>query len=319
MASRKPLVYLSERLHEEVQGMVDEHFTVLLPDSPELESRRGDVLAFLCINSLVVSGKELEAFPSLKVVSNHGVGCDHIDLSACKSRGVKVGNTPDVLTDATADMGMALLLASARRIREGDIIARDPSTRAFDGNWFGYEVTGSVLGIVGMGRIGIKVAQRALGFGMKILYNKRRRQEEDIERALSAEYYPSLHEMLPKCDFVMLIVPGTKENDKMFSVKEFQAMKRTGVLVNIGRGSVVDQEALVSALTDGTIAAAGIDVTNPEPLPRDHPLLKLQNLTISLHAGASTMRTNRKVVQLMIENALCGVEGKPLVCEVSTT
>lgn len=216
-------------------------------------------------------------------------------------------------------MAFALLLASARRVCEGDIIARDPSTSSFPENWFGYEVSNSTLGIIGMGRIGIKVAQRGLGFGMKILYNKRKRQTESVEKAkaLSAEYYPSLREMLPKCDFVVLVVPGTKENNKMFSTEEFAAMKKTAVLVNIGRGSTMDQEALVAALTNGTIAAAGIDVTSPEPLPRDHPLLKLTNLTITPHTGCATLRTRRKMVQIVIDNALCALEGKPLRYEVT--
>lgn len=313
----KPLVYQNTRLHEELQKMVEEEFCVLWPDSPDLETKRNEVLAFI-VTKGPASSKELSRFPALKVIGNHGVGCDHIDLPFCKAHGIKVGNTPDVLANATADMGLALLLASARRIREGDIMARDPSTQAFQLNWFGYEVSGATLGIVGMGKIGTKVAQRALGFDMKILYNNRRRQDESIERALSAEYYPSLHGMLPKCDFVILVIPGTKENTKMFSVEEFTAMKRTAVFVNIGRGSVVDQDALVAALTDGTIAAAGIDVSTPEPLPRDHPLLKLPNLTISPHTGSATLNTRRKMVKLVIDNVLCGLEGKPLVCEVNT-
>ena len=314
-SQQKPVVYQNKRLLDVLQEMVEEQFHVLFQDSPDLETRRSEVVAYACVGGSA-RGSDLDKFPALKVIGNHGVGCDHIDLPHCKSRGIKVGNTPDVLADATADLGLALLLSSARRIREGDIIARDPSTRAFDMNWFGYEVSGATLGIVGMGKIGIKVAQRALGFGMKILYNKRRQQEESIEKALSAEYYPSLHEMLPKCDFVVLVIPGTKENAKMFSTEEFKAMKKTAVFVNIGRGSTVDQEALLAALTDGTIAAAGIDVTSPEPLPRDHPLLKLPNLTISPHMGSATLDTRRKIVQLVIDNVLCGLEGKPLISEV---
>jgi glyoxylate reductase len=313
-SKQKPLAYQNRLLHADLQGVLDEKFSVLFPDSPDLKARRKDVVAYICAGG-PVGREELDRFPALKVIGNHGVGCDHIDLQACRTRGIKVGYTPDVLADATADMGFALLLASARRVREGDIIARDPSTRNFDMHLFGYEVSGTTLGIVGMGKIGIKVAQRALGFNMKVLYNKRRRQEESVEKALSAEYYPALHEMLPKCDYVMLVIPGTKENDKMFSVAEFKAMKKTAVFVNIGRGSVVDQEALVAALTDGTIAAAGVDVTNPEPLPRDHPLLKLQNLTITPHKGSATLNTRRKMVQLVIDNILCGLEGRPLVCE----
>lgn len=312
----KPLVYQSLRFHEEQQKLVDAVFHVVWPDSAELESRRKEIVG-LIPNKIRVDANLLDQFPGLKVIGNHGVGCDHIDVPACKARGIRVGNTPDVLSDAAADMAMALLLASARRIREGDAIARDPSTTCFVPNWFGHEVTGSTLGIVGMGKIGIKVAQRALGFGMKILYNKRRRQDESIERSLSAKYYPSLHNMLPECDFVVLVVPGTKENDKMFSTREFGAMKRSGILVNVGRGSVVDQEALCAALAEGTIAAAGVDVTSPEPLPRDHPLLKLPNLTISPHTGSATLPTRLKMVRLVIDNILCGIEGKPLVCEVN--
>ena len=315
MARAKPLAYQIYRLHEELQGLIEERFSVLWPHSPELEAKRKGVVAFLCPRG-TVDGKLLDKFPSLKVVSNHGVGCDHIDLSACSARGIKVGNTPEVLGDVVADMAFALLLASARRVREGDIIARDPSTFSLPENWFGYEVSNSTLGIVGMGRIGIKVAQRGLGFGMKILYNKRQRQTENVEKALSAEYHPFLREMLPKCDFVVLVLPGTKENDKMFSTEEFASMKKTAVLVNVGRGSTVDQEALVAALTNGTIAAAGIDVTSPEPLPRDHPLLKLTNLTITPHRGTATLCTRQKMAHLVVENALCALEGKPLRYEV---
>ena len=196
----KPVVFQSGgTIQKELQSMVNEKFSLLFPDSPDLEVRKKEVQGFICANGIVPVGKkELDQFPSLKVVGNNGVGCDHIDFQACHARGIKVGNTPDVLSDTTADMGFALLLASARRIREGDIIARDPSTTSFDMNWFGYEVSGATLGIVGMGKIGTKIARRALGFDMNILYNKRKRQEESIEKELSAEYYPSLLEMLPK-------------------------------------------------------------------------------------------------------------------------
>ena len=168
-----------------------------------------------------------------------------------------------------------------------------------------------------MGRIGCKVARRALGFDMKILYNKRRRQDESVEKALSAEYCPSLHDMLPRCDFVMSIIPGMKENEKMFSTREFQAMKRSAVFVDIGRGSVVDQEAMARALSEGTIAAAGVDVTSPEPLPRDHPLLQLPNLTITPHVGNATLNCRRRMLRLAINNLLCGLEGRSCECEVT--
>ena len=316
MESReKPLLYQGDRYPDELQEMIENVFCVLRPDDPDLEAKKKEVVAF--VQHVPIDDKLLDQFPALKVIGNHGVGYDHIDVPACLSRGIKIGYTPKVVDDATADMAFALLLSSARRVCEGDSIVRDPSTTSFDMNWFGYQVTGATLGIIGMGSIGMKIAKRALGFSMKILYNKRHRHEESVEKALSAEYYASLHEMLPKCDFVVLAIPGIKENKKMFSTKEFGAMKKTAILVNIGRGSVVDQEALYSALVDGTIAAAGLDVTSPEPLPRDHPLLKLPNLTISPHTGTATLHARRKMVQLIIDNILCGLQGKPLVYEVA--
>ena len=321
--AQKPLVYFNHRfthkLHDELLKMVEDVFTVIWPHSEELETRKNQIEGMIVYYGCTIKdSKLLDQFPALKAISSTAVGYDNIDVALCASRGIKVYacNLPGTSEDATADLGFALLLASARRIREGDMIGHDPSNTFFD-NLFGYEVSGSTLGIVGMGKIGCRVARRALGFDMKILYNKRTRQDESVEKALSAEYCPSLHDMLPRCDFVMLIIPGTKENEKMFSTREFQAMKRSAVFVNIGRGSVVDQEAMARALSEGTIAAAGVDVTSPESLPRDHPLLQLPNLTITPHMGSATLNTRRKITRLMIENLLCGLEGRPCECEVT--
>ena len=314
----KPLLLQGVRFPEELQKLIDRVFTVIFLDSPTLDTHRKDIEALLsCKLPRYIDGHLLDQYPSLKVIGSHGVGTDHINISDCHSRGIKVGYTPDVLSDATADMSFALLLSCARRVCEGDKLARSSCVDPLEVKCLGYEVTGSTLGIIGLGRIGKKIAQRGLGFRMKVLYNKRRRLDETEERELSVEYYASIQEMLPKCDFVILVIPGTKENDKMFSTSEFKAMKKTAVLVNVGRGSVLDQEALAEALRGGTIAAAGVDVTSPEPLPRDHPLLQMPNLTITPHIGSATMRTRKKMVQLVIDNILCGLKGEPLVCEVA--
>ena len=274
----KPFVLQGLKLPDDQQEIVDKAFNAIVWDSPDLQERKGDIKALLvCKNPRRVDSAFLEQWPSIQVVSNYGVGVDRIDVAACKLRGVKVGNTPDVLSGATADMAFALLLASARRVCEGDKIARSSGTDSYDLNWLGTEVTGSTIGIIGMGRIGRKIAERASGFRMNILYNKRNRLDEDSERELSLTYHSNLLDMLPECDFVVLVIPGSKENHKMFSVAEFKAMKKTAIFVNVGRGITVDQEALLSALTDGGIAAAGVDVTDPEPLPKDHPLLQLPN------------------------------------------
>jgi len=314
----KPLVLLQKRmtdLPDELKRLIEKEFETIYWESPERDKRKREVQA-LIIRDEIVDGDLLNEFPSVRVISNHGVGVDHIDLNACRSRGIRVGNTPDVVSGATADMAVALLLSCARRVCEGDEIARSPTTYSFDLNWLGCEVTGSTVGVVGMGRIGKKIASRLLGFNMKVLYNKRSRLDKDTENKLALTYYGNLLDMLPECDFVVLVVPGNEENYRMFSVEQFKAMKKSAMFVNVARGSVVNQDALVNALTKGEIAAAGIDVTDPEPLPRDHPLLHCPNITISPHVGVGTMKTRVKMVQLIVDNILCGLKGQPLVCEV---
>ena len=281
--SKKSLVYQEREVHPEQQAILDAAFSMVRPG--EVEGREKDVVAIFCCKIPKITGELLDRFPNVKVVGNHGVGYDHIDLQACKARGVRVSNTPDVLSGTTADMAFSLLLAAARRVVEGNAIAKHPNTTSFDGNWFGRQVCGATIGIVGLGRIGLEVAKRACGFDMNVLYHNRHRRPTEVEEQVRATYIPSLHELLRRADFVVAAVPGSKENFQLFGKAEFSAMKRTGVFINIARGSLVDQEALVQALREGTIAAAGLDVTQPEPLPRDHPLLSLSNLTITPHTG----------------------------------
>ncbi|KAF7646694.1 hypothetical protein LDENG_00183720 [Lucifuga dentata] len=258
----------------------------------------------------------LRLLPSLKVVSNGGVGIDHLDVPYITSLGVKVANTPGVVSDATADMAMALLLASARTIVEGYKIAVDPKATCIPQRLMGVEVTGSTLGIVGMGNIGYKIAQRSKGFDMKILYHNRNRRSAEDEQAEGASYCESLDDLLRRSDFVMLAVNLTPETKGLISRRELSLMKPTATLVNISRGLVVDQDALVEALQSGTIRAAALDVTYPEPLPRDHPLLSMPNVLITPHIGTNTYPTTRKMVCMMVENALAAVNGLPVPNEV---
>ena len=314
----KPLVLLQKDMMDipdELKRLIESEFEAMFWESPDVDKRKSDVQALLFRDD-IIDGELLDQFPSVRVVSNHGVGTDHIDVAACRARGIRVGNTPDVVTGATADMAVALLLSCARRVCEGDQIARSPTTSSFNMNWLGSEVTGSTIGVVGMGRIGQKIASRVLGFSMKVLYNKRNRLDKDMEDKLALTYYSSMEDMLPECDFVVLVVPGSEENRQMFSIRQFKAMKNSAIFVNIGRGTVVDQDALVDALAEGEIAAAGLDVTDPEPLPRDHPLLSNPNITISPHIGVGTMKTRAKIIQLVVDNILCGLKGEPLICEV---
>uniref|UniRef100_A0A667XAC7 Glyoxylate reductase/hydroxypyruvate reductase n=1 Tax=Myripristis murdjan TaxID=586833 RepID=A0A667XAC7_9TELE len=254
----------------------------------------------------------LRLLPSLKVIASGGVGIDHLDLLFIASLGVKVTNTPGVVSDATADIGMGLLLASARKIRllqkQFEVITNVwwhiASLNVF--------VTGSTLGIIGMGHIGYKIAQRGKGFEMKILYHNRNR------RAVGATYCENMDDLLRRSDFVMLAVNLTPETTGLIGQRELSLMKPTATLVNVSRGLVVDQDALVKALQSGTIHAAALDVTHPEPLPRDHPLLSLPNVLITPHVGCSTYQTIRRMVEVMVENARAAMNGLPIPNEVKS-
>lgn len=258
-----------------------------------------------------VDGPLLDRCPAVKIVSNHGVGVDHIDVPACAARQVLVGNTPGCLDASTADMTLALLLAAARTVVIGDAFARSPGFTHYDpSNMIGREVTGSTLGIIGLGRIGRQVARRARGFDMRVLYYGRTRQVA-AEQTLNAEYAP-LDRLLAESDFVTLNCPLTAETTGLIGAAQLAQMKRSAILVNMARGGVVDHAALHHALTHGVIAAAALDVTEPEPLPRNHPLLKLPNLVIAPHLGSASDKTRKRMQEMTVENLRAGLHGDPL-------
>jgi len=248
----------------------------------------------------------------LRVVSHYAVGYDNIDVAACARRGVAVGNTPGVLTETTADLAWALLMAAARRLPEGDRYVRA-------GNWrtwgpmllMGPDVHGATIGIVGFGRIGQAVARRAQGFGMEILYHDMNRLPDEITQPLGARYV-SLEELLALSDFVSLHVNLTEETRHLINAYTLAAMKPTAVLVNTSRGAVIDQIALADALRDGVIWAAGLDVTDPEPISMDDPLVGLDNCLIVPHIASASRATRGKMAQMAAANLLAGVRGEPL-------
>nr|XP_010959877.2 putative ribosome-binding factor A, mitochondrial isoform X1 [Camelus bactrianus]XP_045377928.1 putative ribosome-binding factor A, mitochondrial isoform X1 [Camelus bactrianus]XP_045377930.1 putative ribosome-binding factor A, mitochondrial isoform X1 [Camelus bactrianus]XP_045377934.1 putative ribosome-binding factor A, mitochondrial isoform X1 [Camelus bactrianus]XP_045377939.1 putative ribosome-binding factor A, mitochondrial isoform X1 [Camelus bactrianus]XP_045377942.1 putative riboso len=210
----------------------------------------------------------LRSLPSLRIVASAGAGLDHLDLALIASSGVKVASTPHAVSSPTADLGMALLLAAARRVVEGHQLAVSPDTEKFSINWMGQGVTGATLGIIGMGSIGYKIAQRARAFEMKILYHNRKRRKLEEEGAVGATYCARLDDLLQWSDFVMLAVSLTPQTQGLVGRRELSLMKPSATLINIGRGPLVDQDALVEALQTGVIKAAALDVTSPEPLPR---------------------------------------------------
>lgn len=241
----------------------------------------------------------LDAAPRLRVVANMAVGYDNIDVPACTEHGIAVTNTPGVLTDATADMTWALLLAAARRLPEGERAVRAGTWGPWNPTWLlGRRVSGATLGIVGPGRIGAAVARRAAGFGMTVLYHGRR------EVAGFPGEPVSLDTLLSRSDFVSMHVPLTAETVGMCDAGFFARMRPDAIFVNTTRGGVVDQAALLAALRDGAIGGAALDVTTPEPLPSDDPLLTAPNLVVAPHLGSATEETRTRMAALAVDSLL---------------
>jgi glyoxylate reductase len=261
----------------------------------------------------IVNGELMDKVPNIKVISNHGVGVDHISLKDAQARGIPVGNTPGVLDGATADMGFCLLMAAARRLVKAVSIARfhiDDSKLKRSEAFLGREIHGASLGIVGLGRIGLQVARRAVGFDMDVSYYNRNRRI-DIESKLGVTY-KSLDELLATSDYIMLCVPLTDETTRLIGADELRLMRPTATLINIARGAVVDTDALTIALAENWIYAAGLDVTDPEPLPKGHPLLTLDNVIVAPHIGSATVQTRQKMAELSVQNLLAGLAGETL-------
>jgi glyoxylate reductase len=257
------------------------------------------------------------AGPQLKVVSNYAVGFDNIDVPAVSARGIPAGNTPGVLTETTADLAFALLMAAARRLPEGDHYVRD-------GKWktwgplllLGPDVHGATIGIIGFGRIGQAMARRARGFGMKVLYQDVHRVDPAVEAELDATFLP-LEEMLPRADFVSLHTNLTPETTGMIDAEKLSWMKPNAVLVNTSRGPVIDHAALAAALRSGRIFAAALDVTDPEPIPLDDPLVGLGNCLIVPHIASASQATRAKMAEMAAANLLAGVRGERLPTPVN--
>jgi glyoxylate reductase len=249
--------------------------------------------ALLALLTDRVDGDLLDAAPSLRAVANYAVGTDNVDLNAATSRGIPVGNTPDVLTETTADLAFALMLAAARRVVEADSAVRAGEWPEWQPDAFlGHDVHGAVLGIVGFGRIGRAVARRAEGFGMTVLHGL------------------PLDELLERSDFVSVHVPLTPETRGMIGARELGLMKKTAILVNTARGPLVDTAALEQALRSGAIAGAALDVTDPEPLPASHPLLGAPNLVVAPHVGSASHRTRAAMADMAVDNLLAALAGE---------
>ena len=283
------------------------------PPSPQvLRDKVQDVEGILTNIMDRVDSALLDAAPRLRVVSHLAVGVDAVDMAEATRRGIPVGYTPGVLSKATADHAFALLTAAARRVVETDRWVREGNWKlTFHPNyWLGADIGGATIGIVGLGNIGLEVAKRALGFDMKVLYHSRTRKHYYEGRYNLI--YADLATLLRESDFVTLHVPLTPETHHLIGERELSLMKPSAVLVNVARGPVVDPKALYNALKEGGIKAAALDVTEPEPIPPDDPLLTLDNLVLTPHIGSSALTSRRDMCTLAARNLLAGVNGYQL-------
>jgi glyoxylate reductase len=319
VAEPRPRVFVARRIPDAgldpVRAATDADIwpDELPPPRDELLRRVAGCDGLLTLLTDTVDEELLDAAGAqLRVVSNYAVGFDNVDVAACTRRGIPVGNTPGVLTDTTADLAWALLMAAARRLPEADRYVRAGKWRTWGPLLLlSPDVHGGTLGLVGFGRIGQAVARRAGGFGMTVLYHDVTRADPEVEAELEATFV-ALDELLERADFLSLHVNLTPETRGLIDADALRRMKPTAVLVNTARGPVVDTNALLDALRDGEIAAAALDVTDPEPLPADHPLVGLDNCLVVPHIASASHATRGRMAEMAAANLLAGLRGERL-------
>ncbi|MEH7732993.1 2-hydroxyacid dehydrogenase [Bacillus pumilus] len=312
----KPYVYITRKLDEASLTPLKEVAHIEMwpsEDEPcpreELEKQAAKADALLTMLSDQVDEALLSKAPHVKVIANLAVGYDNIDLEAANKRNITICHTPDVLTESTADLAFALLMASARRIVEA-------SDWIKEGNWTGWgplllagaDVHHKTLGIVGMGSIGTALAKRAAGFDMKVLYHNRSRKPE-AEAQLGVTY-AAFEDLLTQSDFIVCLTPLTPETKDMFNEKAFDLMKNSAYFINVSRGQTVDEDALYEAVTTGKIAGAGLDVFRQEPVSSSHPLTTLRNVTVLPHIGSASVETRKTMMRLCAENIALVLQGQ---------
>lgn len=282
----------------------------LPPPYAVIADKAKTVDGLLCLLTDAIDANLIDNAPNLKVISNMAVGYDNIDVASATKRGIPVGNTPGVLTETSADFAFALLMATARRIPEAQQYVKDGHWQTWHPTILsGQDIYGATLGIIGLGRIGQAVARRAKGFGMKILYHGG--SNEEVAKELGAEAV-TLDDLLQQSDFVSLHLPLKDNTHHFISTRELQLMKPTAILINTARGGVLDSQALYDALQNNDILAAGLDVTDPEPIPMNDPLLTLNNCVIVPHIASASVATRTKMAEMAVSNAIAGITGQQL-------
>ena len=310
----KPRVFITIRIPKQTLELIGSKCSVEAWDSEDAIPREMLLQKVGEIDGLVEDGDRIDAeflnrAPKLRVISNFGVGVDNVDIDEATKRGIIVGNTPGVLTETTADLAFSLILTAARKVVEGAEGVKVGRWKNWGPmNLLGVDVHGATLGIIGLGRIGSAVARRGRGFDMKLAYYSRTRHME-IENELGIEFM-EFNKLLGECDFLSIHTRLTSETRHLIGEEEFLRMKPNCILINTSRGAVVDSTALYDALSQHRIAYAALDVTDPEPIPPEHPLLKLDNTLITPHIGSASMATRIKMGSMVAENLFAGLNGE---------
>lgn len=283
----------------------------------KLRTKIENIEGLICFPYDKIDRDLIDAAKNLKVISTYSVGYDHIDTQYAIKKKIRVGYTPKVLTDATADLAFALMLDVLRRVSEGDRIIREGKWRQIYGayDYVGIDLQGKTLGIFGLGRIGSTLARRAKAFDMKIIYHNRKPISKNKEKSLGVKYV-TLDKLIAQSDIISIHVPHTKETNQLFDMKVFRKMKKTAFVVNTSRGKIVNEKDLATALKKKIIAGAALDVYENEPIGKKHPLTKIQNVVLAPHIGSSTKETRAKMAEITIRNLNLGINGKKPIYSV---
>ena len=313
----KEKIFLTRTLHDFALKELKKKFQVEIHTGKipipknSLKSKIKQVDGLICFPYDQINKEVIQSAKNLKVISTFSVGYDHIDTKFAKEKKIRVGYTPDVLTNATADMAFALMIDSLRRISEGDRIIRKQKWNQIYGayDYVGLDLQGKTLGIIGLGRIGKTFAKRAKVFDMKIIYHNRKQISKTDEKKLGVKY-TTFNKLITQSDIISIHVPHTDETNQMFNMKIFRKMKKTSFLINTSRGKVVNEKDLVVALKQKIIGGAGLDVFETEPISKNHQFLKLENVVLAPHVGSSTKETRTKMAKITVKNLILGIKGK---------
>ena len=319
----KKRVFLTRTLHDfalkelKKRYQIEIHSGKIPISKTKLRSKIENVEGLICFPYDKIDSDLMDIAKNLKVISTYSVGFDHIDTQYAKKKKIRVGHTPEVLTDATADLAFSLMLDVLRRVSEGDRIIRNGKWRQIYGayDYVGIDLQGKTLGIFGLGRIGSTLARRAKSFDMKIIYHNRKPVSKNKEKLLGVKYV-TLDKLITQSDVISIHVPHTKETNQLFDMKIFKKMKKSAFLINTARGKIVNEKDLITALNKKIIAGAALDVYELEPISKKHPFTKIQNIVLAPHIGSSTKETRVKMAEITIKNLNLGMNGKSPIYSV---